>query len=139
MPASSLLDILLVEDDPGDIRLIKEMLREAPMRTNVSAAKDGMQALAWLKRTGSFAHAPRPDLVLLDLNLPKLNGQDVLEEMKHDAELSQIPVVVLTTSSREQDVATTLSGGAATYLMKPLDLDTFLLALERLGPPTHSA
>ena len=67
MPASSLLDILLVEDDPGDIRLIKEMLREAPMRTNVSV---GMQALAWLKRMGSFAHAPRPDLVLLDLNLP---------------------------------------------------------------------
>ena len=133
MPASSLLDILLVEDDPGDIRLIKEMLREAPMRTNVSVAKGGMQALAWLKRMGSFAHAPRPDLVLLDLNLPKLNGQDVLEEMKHDAELSQIPVVVLTTSSREQDVATTLSGGAATYLMKPLDLETFLLALERLG------
>ena len=82
---------------------------------------------------GSFAHAPRPDLVLLDLNLPKLNGQDVLEEMKHDAELSQIPVVVLTTSSREQDIATTLSGGAATYLMKPLDLEKFLLALERLG------
>ena len=117
--------ILLVEDNAGDVRLTREALREADVAVELTAVPDGDQALAFLRREGPHAGAARPDLILLDLNLPKKNGLEVLEEIKRDPELRATPVIMLTTSSSSRDVAACYERGVNCYVVKPLDLDDF--------------
>lgn len=118
--------ILLVEDSPGDVLLTKEALREAKVATDLSVVGDGEAAMAFLRREGEHAEAPRPDLVLLDLNLPRKDGREVLEEVKNDPDLKRIPVIVLTTSSAEEDIVAAYDQHANSYIRKPVDLDKFL-------------
>lgn len=120
------VEILLVEDNPGDIRLTIEALKEGKVSNNLQTVNDGVDALAYLRKQGKFADAVRPDLVLLDLNLPKKNGREVLEEIKKDSDLKRLPVVVLTTSNAEQDVLKTYDLHANCYITKPVDLEQFL-------------
>lgn len=120
------IEILLVEDNPGDVRLTQEALREAKVINNLTIAKDGMEALAYLRRQGPYAHAPRPHLILLDLNLPKRDGREVLAEIKADESLKRIPVVVLTTSQDEQDILKSYNLHANCYVTKPVDLYQFI-------------
>jgi two-component system, chemotaxis family, response regulator Rcp1 len=120
------IEILLVEDNPGDVRLTKEALKDAKVRNNLRVAMDGAEALAFLRKQGKHAAAPRPDLILLDLNLPKKNGREVLEEIKQDVALQHIPVVILTTSQAEQDVLESYRLRANAYVTKPVDLEQFL-------------
>ena len=120
------VEILLVEDNPGDVRLTREAFKEAKVRNSIHVAIDGVEALEFLRRQGSFASAPRPDIVLLDLNLPRKDGREVLAEMKADPELLRIPVVVLTTSKAEEDIARTYQLHANCYIIKPLDFDRFI-------------
>lgn len=126
------INILLVEDSPGDVRLTREALREAQVRNHLSVATDGVEALAYLRREGAYASAPRPDIVLLDLNLPRKDGRQVLAEIKSDVQLRQIPVVVLTTSVNTQDVRNAYDLGANCYIAKPVDLDQFLVVIQAL-------
>ncbi|MEI7769821.1 MAG: response regulator [Chloroflexales bacterium] len=119
------IEILLVEDNPGDVRLTKEALREAKINTRMHVALDGVQALAYLRREGDYANMPRPDLILLDLNLPKKGGREVLAEIKGDEDFRRIPVVILTTSQAEQDIIETYNLHANAYVNKPVDLDQF--------------
>ena len=118
--------VLLVEDNEADVRLTREALREAGERVRLSAVGDGDQALAYLRRQEGFAEAPRPDLVLLDLNLPRKNGLEVLDEMRADEALVCIPVIVLTSSAARQDVEAAYSRGANAFVTKPQDLDAFM-------------
>jgi len=120
------IEILMVEDNPGDVRLTVEALKEAKVRNNLHTAEDGVEALAFLRREGRYAEAPRPDLVLLDLNLPKKNGREVLAEIKNDPDLRRIPVVILTVSQAEQDIVKSYNLHANCYITKPVDLDQFL-------------
>ena len=120
------VEILLVEDNPGDVRLTQEALKEGKVANNLHVAMDGMEALAFLKAEGKFKERPRPDLVLLDLNLPKKDGREVLEEIKNDDALKKIPVVVLTTSQDEADILKTYKLHANCYITKPVDLDQFI-------------
>jgi chemotaxis family two-component system response regulator Rcp1 len=120
------IEILLVEDNPGDVRLTKEALKDAKVRNNLHVAVDGVEALAFLRQHGAHAAAPRPDVILLDLNLPKKNGREVLEEIKHDDGLRHIPVVILTTSQAEQDIVESYRLRANAYVTKPVDLEQFL-------------
>lgn len=120
------VEILLVEDNPGDVRLTREVLKEGKIGNNLHVAADGVEALAFLRREGEHAGAPRPDIILLDLNLPRKNGREVLEEIKEDPDLRQIPVVVLTTSEAEQDVVKAYTLHANCYISKPVDLDQFI-------------
>jgi two-component system, chemotaxis family, response regulator Rcp1 len=120
------IDILLVEDNPGDVRLTIEALKDGKVRNRLNVAADGVEALAFLRREGKYADAPRPDVILLDLNLPKKDGREVLAEIKEDEELRRIPVVVLTTSSSEQDILRTYNLHANCYITKPVDLDQFI-------------
>ncbi|SEM64312.1 MULTISPECIES: response regulator [Stigmatella] len=120
------IEILLVEDNPGDVRLTIEALKEGKVRNNLSVARDGVEALAFLRREGPHAKASRPDLILLDLNLPKKDGREVLEEIKKDAVLRRIPVVVLTTSKAEEDILRTYDLHANCYINKPVDLEQFI-------------
>ena len=120
------IEILLVEDNPGDVRLTQEALKEGKVLNQMDIASDGVDALAYLRRTGSHIHAPRPDLILLDLNLPKKNGREVLAEIKSDASLKRIPVVVLTTSSAEQDILESYDLHANAFITKPVDLIQFM-------------
>ena len=120
------IEILLVEDNPGDVRLTKEALKDAKVRNNLHVAMDGVEALAMLRRQGKYATVPRPDLILLDLNLPKKNGREVLEEIKREDGLRHIPVVILTTSQAERDVAESYRLHANAYVTKPVDLEQFL-------------
>jgi two-component system, chemotaxis family, response regulator Rcp1 len=120
------IEILLVEDSPSDAELTIEALREAKMRNRLSLVEDGVQAMAFLRRQGQFAHAPRPDLILLDLNLPRKDGREVLAELKVDENLKLIPVVVLTTSRAEQDVLRAYRSHANCYITKPVDFKQFL-------------
>ncbi len=120
------IEILLVEDSPGDVRLTKEALRDAKVRNNLHVALDGMEATSFLRREGKHANAPRPDLILLDLNLPKKGGRTVLEEIKLDPSLKSIPVVILTTSAAEEDILRSYQLHANCYITKPVDLDQFL-------------
>jgi two-component system, chemotaxis family, response regulator Rcp1 len=120
------IEILLVEDNAGDVRLTREALREAHVRNNLSVAKDGAEALAMLRREPEYGEAPRPDLVLLDLNLPRLDGRQVLADMKNDPDLRRIPVVVLTTSKAEEDVLRSYDLHANSYITKPVDFDQFM-------------
>ncbi len=120
------IEILLVEDNPGDVRLTIEALKEGKVSNRLSVARDGVEALAFLRREGSHAKAPRPDLILLDLNLPRRDGREVLAEIKADARLRRIPVVVLTTSKAEEDILRTYDLHANCYINKPVDLDQFI-------------
>ena len=120
------VDLLLVEDNPGDVRLTEEALKDGPVQVNLSVAKDGVEAVEFLTRTGRFQNAPRPDLILLDLNLPRKNGREVLAEIKSDPDLRQIPVIVMTTSKSEQDIERAYELNANCYITKPIELDDFL-------------
>jgi len=120
------IEILLVEDSPGDVTLTVEALRDAKVANNLHVARDGEEALRFLRREGEFADRPRPDLILLDLNMPRKDGREVLADLKADDELKRIPVVVLTTSQSEDDVAAAYNLSANCYVAKPVDLDQFL-------------
>ncbi len=120
------IEILMVEDNPGDIRLTVEALKEGKVRNNFHAVEDGVEALAFLRQEGNYAQVPRPDLILLDLNLPKMNGREVLAEIKADPDLRRIPVVILTVSKAEQDILKSYNLHANCYITKPVDLDQFL-------------
>jgi CheY-like chemotaxis protein len=130
--ASHPIRILLVEDSPGDVRLTKEALREVQVANELHVVSDGEAALRFLRREGEHAGAPRPDLVLLDLNLPLLGGHEVLREVKTDTELRRIPVVVLSTSANEQDVVTAYDRHVNSYVRKPVELDGFLRVLRSI-------
>jgi len=119
-------EILLVEDSPGDVRLMQEALKEGKVANRVSVVGDGLEAMAFLRREGDYADVPRPDLILLDLNLPKMDGREVLAELKADGDLRRIPVVVLTTSRAEEDVLRAYNLHANCYVTKPVDLARFL-------------
>jgi two-component system, chemotaxis family, response regulator Rcp1 len=123
---SDAVQILLVEDSPGDIRLTREVLREAKIANELHIVKDGEGAMAYLRRQGEYADAPRPDLILLDLNLPRKDGREVLAELNGDPDLHRIPVIVLTTSAAQQDVLRSYDLKAACYITKPIDLDEFI-------------
>jgi chemotaxis family two-component system response regulator Rcp1 len=130
--AATPIEILLVEDSPGDVRLTKEALRDAKVRNNLHVASDGMEATDFLKRQGKHASAPHPDLILLDLNLPKKGGWQVLEEIKADPRLKSIPVVILTTSGAEEDILRSYQHHANCYITKPVDLDQFLKVVKTI-------
>lgn len=119
------IEILLVEDNEGDIYLTQETLAESRMRNNLHIVRDGVEALAFLRKQGAYKDACAPDLILLDLNLPKKDGREVLEEIKTDEMLQKVPVVILTTSKDEADILTTYSMHANCYIVKPVDLDRF--------------
>jgi CheY-like chemotaxis protein len=123
---SDLIDILLVEDNPGDVRLTREVLKDGKLRNNLFVCGDGEEALDFLRRRGKHANAVRPDLVLLDLNLPRKSGREVLAEVKEDPELKSIPIIILTTSAAEQDVLQTYNLHANCYITKPVDLPQFV-------------
>ncbi len=120
------IEILMVEDNPGDVRLTVEALKEGKVRNNLQTVEDGEEALAFLRRQGRYAEATRPDLILLDLNLPKMNGREVLAVIKEDQDLRRIPVVILTVSEAEQDIIKSYNLHANCYITKPVDLDQFL-------------
>lgn len=120
------VEILLVEDSPADVRLTQEALKEARVRNRLHVAADGVEALEFLKREGRHGEAPRPDLILLDLNLPRKDGREVLREIKQFPDLKTIPVVVLTTSNAQRDILESYDLHAACYIQKPVDLDRFL-------------
>lgn len=126
------LEVLLVEDSPGDIRLTQEALKDASLVRRLSVVTDGVEALEFLYRQGRFAGAPRPDLILLDLNLPKKSGSEVLAEVKRDAALRQIPVVILTTSADEHDIDRAYDLHANCYITKPVDFDQFISAVRSI-------
>ncbi len=125
-PTPHPIEILLVEDNPGDARLTVEALKEAKVRNQLHVVDDGVKAMAFLRRQAAYSTVPRPDLILLDLNLPKKDGREVLEELKHDVDLKRIPVVILTTSEAEQDILNAYELHANCYITKPVDLDQFL-------------
>jgi len=125
-PPGRPIEILLVEDNPGDVRLTIEGLNEGKVRNNMHVAKDGVEALAFLRREAQYAAAVRPDLILLDLNLPRKDGREVLADIKADPNLKTIPVVVLTTSRAEQDVLHSYELQANCYITKPVDLEQFI-------------
>ncbi len=119
------IEILLVEDNPGDVRLTMELLKESKIRNRINVVNDGIEAMAYLRKEAKFGGAPRPDLILLDLNMPRKDGREVLAEIKQDPDLKQIPVVVLTTSAAEQDIVRSYNDHANAYITKPVDLDQF--------------
>ena len=123
---AQIIEILLVEDNPGDVRLTREALKEAKVYNNMSVVGDGVEAMAFLHKEGKYADEARPDLILLDLNLPKKDGRDVLAEIKESPDLKLIPVVILTTSVDEQDIFRTYDLHANCYINKPVDLEQFI-------------
>jgi CheY-like chemotaxis protein len=127
------IEVLLVEDNPGDIRLTIEAMRESKVLVNLSVAQDGEQALSFLRREAAHRDAPRPDLILLDLNLPRKDGREVLAEVKADDSLRSIPVVVLTTSRAEEDILRTYNLHANCFITKPVDLDQFITVVGSIG------
>ncbi|MET8654001.1 MULTISPECIES: response regulator [Nocardia] len=126
------IDILLVEDDPGDELMTREAFEDNRIGNTLHVAHDGEEALEFLYRQGPHAEAPRPDLILLDLNLPKYDGRQVLEKVKSDPDLAHIPVVVLTTSSAEEDILRSYKLHANAYVTKPVDLDQFIAAIKQI-------
>ena len=131
-PRAVPIEILLVEDSPADVDLTREALQEAKVLNNLHVVEDGEQALAFLRREGEHADAPRPDLILLDLNLPRKDGREVLEEIKCDTELCDIPVVILTTSQAERDIVQSYKLHANCYVTKPVDLEQFLNVVQSI-------
>ena len=126
------VEILLVEDNPGDYRLTKEALKEGKVYNNLHWTQDGVDALDFLNRRGKHENAPRPDIILLDLNLPKKDGREVLSEIKNDESLRKIPVVILTTSKAEEDVLKSYDLHANCYVTKPVDLDKFIVVVQSI-------
>jgi len=126
------VEILLVEDNEGDIRLTKEAFRESMVWNHMNVVRDGAEALAFLRREGKYTDAIRPGIILLDLNLPKRSGIEVLEEIKRDDELKHIPVVVLTSSQAEQDILNSYNFHANCFISKPLDLEQFLQVVQSI-------
>jgi chemotaxis family two-component system response regulator Rcp1 len=120
------IEILLVEDNPADVRLTQEALRENKVHNHLHVVQDGVAALAFLRRAGAYTQVPRPDLILLDLNLPRKDGRELLAEIKADPDLKRIPVVILTTSRAEQDILRTYDLHANCYVTKPVELDQFI-------------
>lgn len=141
------ITILLVEDNPGDVILTKEALKDGKVRNRMDVAEDGVEAIAYLRKEGKYAAASRPDLILLDLNLPRKNGREVLAEIKADENLNTIPVVILTTSDADEDVLKAYKLNANCYITKPVDLDQFVkvvkaiegfwLSIVKLPPKSH--
>ena len=125
-------DILLVEDNPGDVRLTQEALKNGRIDNTLHVVRDGVAALEFLERRGEYADAPRPDIVLLDLNLPRKNGDEVLEAMDEDPDLDHIPVIVLTSSESHADVVRSYDLNANAYLTKPVDPDEFISTIQKL-------
>ena len=119
-------EILLVEDNPGDARLTVEAFADGKVRNNLNVVPDGIEAMRYLRKEGPYADRPRPDIILLDLNLPKKDGREVLAEIKSDSDLKSIPVVILTTSKAEEDILRTYELHANCYITKPVDLDNFI-------------
>ena len=126
MYEGKVIDILLVEDNPGDVRLAQEALKESKVRNKLFVVNDGVEAIDFLRRQGKHADAPRPDLILLDLNLPRKSGREVLAEIKTDETLKRIPVVVLTVSRAEEDIIRSYNQHANCYITKPLDFNQFM-------------
>ena len=126
------IEVLLVEDDPGDVLMTREAFIEHKLRNRLTVVSDGAEALDYLRREGAFAEAPRPDLILLDLNLPRRDGREVLAEIKKDPDLQRIPVVVLTTSQAESDVLRSYQLHANAYVAKPVDFDSFIAVVRQI-------
>jgi two-component system, chemotaxis family, response regulator Rcp1 len=127
---AQLMNVLLVEDSPGDVRLTREALKNAKILINLHVAQDGVEAMAFLRREGDRADVPRPDLILLDLNLPKKDGREVLEEIKESPALKNIPVIILTTSALEADILRSYRLHATCYITKPMDLDGYVAVVK---------
>jgi chemotaxis family two-component system response regulator Rcp1 len=127
------IEILLVEDNIGDIRLTQEALKESNLLVNLRVVRDGLEAMELLRRNGNQSDTPNPDLILLDLNLPRKDGREVLQEIKSDADLKRIPVVVLTTSEAESDILATYGFHANCYITKPVDMDQFIKIVKMLN------
>ncbi|MDQ6672616.1 MAG: response regulator [Chloroflexota bacterium] len=132
VPMGRPIEILLVEDNPGDVRLTIEGLKDSKVRNKLHVARDGVEAMAFLRREGAHLGAARPDLILLDLNLPRMDGREVLSAIKCDAKLKTIPVVVLTTSRAEQDVLRSYELQANCYITKPVDLEQFITVVRSI-------
>ena len=126
------VEILLVEDNPGDERLTREALKEGKVYSNLHTVKDGVEAMEFLRREGKYRSVPRPDIILLDLNLPKKDGREVLQDIKNDDMLKRIPVVILTTSKAEEDVLRTYDLHANCYVTKPVDLEKFIVVVKSI-------
>lgn len=126
------IDILLVEDNPGDVRLTREAMKEAKLHNQLHVVSDGVDALAFLRRQGAYASAVRPQLILLDLNLPRKDGREVLAEIKQDTDLRRIPVVILTTSEAEADILKAYDLHANCYIVKPVDIEQFLTVVKSI-------
>lgn len=131
-PATKAIEILLVEDDPGDIDLIEEALEDAKLQINLNSVRDGVEALAYLRQEGKYNQAISPDLILLDLNLPRRDGREVLQDIKGDNYFKRIPVVVLTTSDAEEDILKSYNLGANCYVSKPLGMQDFIKIVESI-------
>ena len=127
------VEILLVEDNPGDERLTREALKEGKVYSNLHWVKDGVEAMEFLRRQGKHRSVPRPDIILLDLNLPKRDGREVLHDIKNDADLKRIPVVVLTTSKAEEDIYRTYDLGVSSYVAKPVTFEGLVEVMKTLG------
>jgi two-component system, chemotaxis family, response regulator Rcp1 len=126
------IEVLLVEDSPGDVRLTREAFLDAKVHINLHVASDGAEAMDFLNRAGDFSHVPRPDLILLDLNLPKKDGREVLNEIKQSPTLKTIPVVILTTSASDEDILRSYRLHANCYITKPVDLEGFLKVVKSI-------
>lgn len=126
------IEMLLVEDNPGDARLAIEALKDAKVHNNLHWVQDGVEAMDFLRRKGNYSDAPRPDVILLDLNLPKKDGREVLADVKADEDLRRIPVVILTISDAEEDVIKTYNLHANCYIRKPIDLDQFVAVVKAI-------
>lgn len=129
----NLFDILLLEDEPADAFLVKMALKEGKILANLQHVTDGREGLDFLQKTDKYKTASRPDLILLDLNMPRMNGYEFLKKIKADAEFNDIPIVVLTTSDVESDVVRSYKLGAASYMSKPVDMEKFISAIHQLG------
>jgi two-component system, chemotaxis family, response regulator Rcp1 len=127
-----LIEILLVEDSPADVIITREAFEEARLLNEIHVVEDGVQAMEFLRREGRYASAPRPDLILLDLNLPRKNGREVLAEIKNDPNLKSIPVIVLTTSSADEDILKAYDMHANCYVVKPVGFENFLKAVQSI-------
>jgi len=126
------VEFLLVEDNPGDVRLTQEALKDSKVRNNLNVLGDGLSALAFLRRQPPYENAPRPDIILLDLNLPKMDGRELLSHIKADPKLKRIPVVVITSSEAEQDILRTYDLHVNCYVTKPVDLDQFIKVVQSI-------
>lgn len=132
MKEMKMVEVLLVEDNPGDVRLTEEALKEGKLKVNLNVVMNGEDAIMFLRKQGRYADVPQPDIILLDLNIPRKSGIEVLEDIKQDARLRYIPVVVLTTSSAEEDILKTYNLHANCYITKPVDFEQFINVIRKV-------